>query len=215
MPSITRLLTVGLLCACATETNELGNVPESTAEGGVGAGGKGSAGSGAKSTAGVGGSSTSSAGTSHGGSAGSASAGRSGGVAGDSAGGGGSEASSGAAGAPPVDGPGGTGGAAGACDEASAQPLPVMQSLVVVGADACLKIEFNADQLEWVQSVTVQPSAGTYPFTFTWSNCGADSAGEFGANYGNQVLSPVDPSCAVLIRLTGPGQSIELQWWAS
>jgi hypothetical protein len=90
-----------------------------------------------------------------------------------------------------------------------------MSSVVTVNSDACLKIEFNADQQTWVKQVTLQPSAGTYPFPFDWSNCASESTGSFVANYANQVLTPVDPACVVLIKLAGPGSSIEVQWWGS
>ncbi len=219
-----RLLAVFLLSGCATEVNENGTGPESLDAGGAaasaggGSGGKSAGGGGSKSTVSAGGNggNSSSGGTSSRGgtssSGGKASSAGSSGQAGESSGGSFGTSSGGSSAGGMDNGSAGAGD--GVCDQASAQLLSAMQSLITLDADACLKIEFSADQKEWVHSVTIQPNVASYPFPFSWSNCATEGSGSFSANYGNQVLTPVDPACPLLIQLGGPGQ-IELQWWAS
>ncbi len=112
----------------------------------------------------------------------------------------------------------GAGGQAGSlnqpamCDEASATVLGTMSSNVTVASNVCLKMSLPADQT-WIKKITMQPEGGTYPLPFTWSNCGTNSSGAFSANYANQILTPLNLQCPVLVKLGGNGSPVNVQWW--
>lgn len=118
-------------------------------------------------------------------------------------------------------GSGGSGGSAGSggslnqpamCDEATATVLGSMNANVTVASNVCLKMTVPADQT-WIKKITMQPEGGTYPLPFTWSNCGTNSSGAFTANYGNQILMPVNLQCPILVKLGGSGSPVNVQWW--
>lgn len=124
-------------------------------------------------------------------------------------------ASSGNAGSAGATGNGGQGGGPNGpvmCEEATATVLGSMSSNVTVASNACLKMSLPADQA-WIKKVTLQPEAGMYPLSFSWSNCGTNSSGAFTANYANVVLNPVTAECPIFVKLGGSGSPINVQWW--
>lgn len=115
------------------------------------------------------------------------------------------------------DGAAGSGGEPGAepplCDEATATVLGSMSTNSTVLSNVCLKIAIPADQT-WITKITLQPELGQYPLPFTWTNCGATGSGAFTANYGNQVIQPVNLQCPIMIKLGGnAAQQVNVQWW--
>jgi hypothetical protein len=199
------------------DTGKLGGLGGSAGTGGkVSSPTGGSGGKTSSSSAGRGGSSAGPGGSQTGGK----SSGGSGGSGGDDSGdagapGGGSSGSAGSGGSS-----GGTasGGQAGSlnqpamCDEATATVLGSMSTNVTVASNVCLKMPLPADQT-WIKKVTMQPEGGMYPLPFTWSNCGTNSSGAFTANYANQILTPVNLQCPVLVKLGGNGSPVNMQWW--
>ncbi len=112
----------------------------------------------------------------------------------------------------------GGGGSAGSlnqpamCDEATATVLGSMSTNITVASNVCLKMSVPADQT-WIKKITMQPEGGQYPLPFTWSNCGTNSSGAFTANYANQILTPVNLQCPILVKLGGSGSPVNVQWW--
>jgi hypothetical protein len=137
-----------------------------------------------------------------------------GGEAGEPTGGGSAGSGGGSAGS----GGGSAGGGGGSlnqpamCDEATATVLGSMNANISVASNVCLKMTVAADQT-WVKKITLQPEGGMYPLPFTWSNCGTNSSGAFTANYANQILTPVNLQCPILVKLGGSGAPVNVQWW--